>query len=178
MKKLLSLLVTALLVGAALTSCGGSESGDDSGKSGISDTKAAVYTVTLDSGAVIKIGDDADPVISALGTHLDLMEAPSCVHEGTDRVYMYDGYTVTTSPRADGSQYVAEITLTSDVVALDNGVYIGCSVDELTAAFGDDYKDSFGVYTYTLEGATVSAVIDGDAVSALTISSADAADAK
>lgn len=178
MKKLLAILLAAAVITASLTACGeGAASGADT-TAGTEDpaadgvTAAQTHAVTLDNGNTVVINDDADAVLGKLGAHLDLMEAPSCVHEGTDRVYTYDGYTVTTSPRADGTQYVAELSLTSDVVALDNGIYLGCTLAEVKKAFGDDFTESFGVLKYELPGVVISVVADGDTVTGLTFSSA------
>ncbi|MBE6613297.1 MAG: hypothetical protein E7632_12485, partial [Ruminococcaceae bacterium] len=153
MKKFLAILLAALMA-FTMAACGGAASDDTdaAGNDAASAQNHATCTVTLDSGAVIVIGGAANDTVSKLGDHIDYMEAPSCVHEGSDKVYTYDGYTVTTSPDAAGNEYVAELALTSDVVALDNGVYIGCTLDEVKAAFGDSFEESFGVCKFTLDG--------------------------
>ena len=98
-----------------------------------------------------------------------MMEAPSCVHEGFDRVYTYAGlYTVLTSPDASGAEYIAEISLLSDLVALDvSGTYlmIGSAESDIKAAFGDPAEDAFGVQKYNLDGANLTVTVDGGVVS-------------
>ena len=174
MKKILALLLAASMA-LTFASCGGEAAGSkDAGNDTAAgeDAAAAAYDVALDNGKTITINGEADAAISALGAHIDLMEAPSCVHDGNDKVYTYDGYTVTTSPAADGSQYVAELALTSDVVALANGLYIGCTMAEVKKAYGEEFTESFGVYKYELPGVTLSIVADGDVVSGITFASA------
>ena len=127
------------------------------------------YTCVFDNGISIKLGSPAADALTLLGDYSDMMEAPSCVHEGFDRVYTYAGlYTVLTSPDAQGSEYVAEISLLSDLVALDvNGSYlmIGSAESDIKAAFGDPAEDAFGVQKYYIDGANITVTVDGGAVS-------------
>ncbi len=127
------------------------------------------YTCVFDNGVTVKLGSPAADALAALGDYSDMMEAPSCVHEGFDRVYTYAGlYTVLTSPDASGAEYIAEISLLSDLVALDvSGTYlmIGSAESDIKAAFGDPAEDAFGVQKYNLDGANVTVTIDGGVVS-------------
>ena len=126
------------------------------------------YTCVFDNGITVKLGAPAADALSALGDYSDMMEAPSCVHEGFDRVYTYAGlYTVLTSPDASGAEYVAEISLLSDLVALDaSGTYlmIGSSESDIKAAFGEPAEDAFGVQKYYIDGANITVTVDGGAV--------------
>lgn len=126
------------------------------------------YTCVFDNGISVKLGSPAADALAALGDYSDMMEALSCVHEGFDRVYTYSGlYTVLTSPDASGAEYIAEISLLSDLVALDvNGAYlmIGSPESDIKAAFGDPAEDAFGVQKYNLDGANVTVTVDGGAV--------------
>lgn len=126
------------------------------------------YTCVFDNGISLKLGAPAADALAALGDYSDMMEAPSCVHEGFDRVYTYAGlYTMLTSPDAQGNEYVAEISLLSDLVALDvNGAYlmIGSAEADIKAAFGEPAEDAFGVQKYNLDGANVTVTVDGGAV--------------
>jgi len=177
MKQIFALLLAAsLALTMAACGSGSTPAGNDTavGESTPPAETAPEYSISLDNGNTIAINANAETTISALGAHIDFMEAPSCVHEGSDKVYTYDGYTVTTSPDAAGGQYVAELTLTSDVVALDNGLYIGCTLAEAKKAYGEDFTESFGVLKYELPGVTISVVADGDTVTGITFASAAA----
>lgn len=127
------------------------------------------YTCVFDNGVTVKLGSPAADALAALGDYSDMMEAPSCVHEGFDRVYTYAGlYTVLTSPDASGAEYIAEISLLSDLVALDvSGTYlmIGSAESDIKAAFGDPAEDAFGVQKYNLDGANLTVTVDGGVVS-------------
>lgn len=127
------------------------------------------YTCVFDSGISIKLGSSAADALALLGDYSDMMEAPSCVHEGFDRVYTYAGlYTVLTSPDAQGKEYVAEISLLSDLVALEAGgnfLMIGSPESDIKAAFGDPAEDAFGVQKYNIDGAILTVTVDGGVVS-------------
>ena len=198
MKKTLSLLLLAALT-ASMLSCGNDSTTSDStdSVSGTPDTavtEAAVidgetaavteaqteapaqntpavdgYTCVFDNGISVKLGSPAADALAVLGDYSDMMEAPSCVHEGFDRVYTYAGlYTVLTSPDASGAEYIAEISLLSDLVALDvSGTYlmIGSAESDIKAAFGDPAEDAFGVQKYNLDGANLTVTVDGGVVS-------------
>ena len=198
MKKTLALLLLAALT-ASMLSCGNDSTTSDttdsvSGTPDTAVTEAAVidgetaavteaqteapaqnttavdgYTCVFDNGISIKLGSPATDALAVLGDYSDMMEAPSCVHEGFDRVYTYAGlYTVLTSPDASGAEYIAEISLLSDLVALDvSGTYlmIGSAESDIKAAFGDPAEDAFGVQKYNLDGANLTVTVDGGVVS-------------
>ena len=198
MKKTLALLLLAALT-ASMLSCGNDSTTPDttdsvSGTPDTAVTEAAVigdetaavteaqteapaqntpavdgYTCVFDNGISVKLGSPAADALAVLGDYSDMMEAPSCVHEGFDRVYTYAGlYTVLTSPDASGAEYIAEISLLSDLVALDlSGTYlmIGSAESDIKAAFGDPAEDAFGVQKYNLDGANLTVTVDGGVVS-------------
>ena len=176
--------IFALLLGAALcvmTSCGAADPTDTSADTANTPDTAAEtaadavetsdgYIVELDDGTTFVMGALADDTVAALGEPQSMTEAPSCVHEGMDKLYTFGGYTLTTSPDAEGKARIQEISLTSDAVSLADGLSIGSDKAAVEASFGTDYTDSFGVLTFTLEGAQVSVVLDADdCVSGLTI---------
>lgn len=190
MKKLLTTILSLAVI-AAFCACGADEvitsdtaNAKDTSEAfaDVTDTEAeaennvlaaedeAVYTVTLDNGAVIPVGSTSEEAVSALGTPMEILEAPSCIHEGSDRVYTFDGFSITTSPDGKGNQYIAEFSLLSDLVAFESGLTVGSPETELAAAFGEDFEEQFGVLTYKLDGATVSVVTDGGIISGITVS--------
>ena len=116
MKKTLALLLLAALT-ASMLSCGNDSTTSDttdsvSGTPDTAVTEAAVigdetaavteaqteapaqntpavdgYTCVFDNGISVKLGSPAADALAVLGDYSDMMEAPSCVHEGFDRVY-------------------------------------------------------------------------------------------
>ena len=116
----------------------------------------AVWTMKLDNGVEIPMGGAADELLSSLGAPTDLMEAPSCIREGFDRVYTYGGsFTVTTAPAENGADIVTEANLLSDAVAVvENGVtvMIGSPVSDADAAFGEPTDATEFVRRYSVSG--------------------------
>ena len=186
MKKIITLLLSLNLL-IFLASCAGtSDNSNDTGNSTnettvdtSSDTTSpedientnTTYEITLNNGLTVVIGGDADAFVSAAGEPIDYMEAMSCIHEGYDKVYTFDGYSVTTSPDANGNQYVSDLTLLSDAVVFDNGLSIGSGAAELDELFGTEYEEQFGVRSYMLDGAKVSVIVDADIVTSISVSS-------
>ncbi len=177
MKKsiILSLALSLLLFSA----CGPAASVNDetTGESetalGVTDTAitADTYTVTLEGGETFVLGGSIGDVVSLYGEPISVMEAPNCIREGNDTVYVFDAYSVMTSPSADGGYFLAEFTLLSDGAAFEGGVTIGSAKEDVDTVFGTQYEESFGVRTYSLDGANVSVVFADDVVSAITMTS-------
>ncbi len=176
MKKVWILLLAVLMLTAVACGDGNTAQtgGDETLGNGTDGPSAAEgYICRMEDGKTVQLGAKASDAIAALGEHTDYMEAPSCVHEGFDKVYTYAGaYTVTTSPDANGNEYVAEVSLISDAVGLTVGsavLYIGSTEVELTSAFGAPMENNFGVQKYAVAGANITAVVDGGVITALTL---------
>lgn len=120
---------------------------------------AAGWTMRLDNGTEIPLGAVADDTLAALGDPTDLMEAPSCVREGVDRVYTYGAsFTLTTAPDENGADRITEVTLLSDAVAIsENGVFvmIGSNVSDADTAFGTPAESTDTVRCYPIPGGTL-----------------------
>jgi len=183
MKKLFSILLAGVILCSAV-SCGSAGSADPAGTASAEPVvageaapentepaaAASGYICTFDDGTAIEMGAAAADVLAKLGDPLSVAEAPSCIHEGTDRVYTFNGYTLTTSPDADGTDRIYEVALVSDAVTLEGGVYIGAELAKAEALFGTDYTEQFGVLQYSIENVKVSVVLDGDScISSLVI---------
>ena len=126
-----------------------------------------VWTMNLDNGTSIPVGGEAAEVLASLGDPTDLMEAPSCIREGFDRVYTYGGsFTLTTAPDEGGADIVTEVTLLSDAVAIvENGVtvMIGSPVSDADAAFGEPADATDFVRRYSIPGGTLTVTVsDGE----------------
>ncbi len=132
-------------------------------------TADSARVVTLSDGRTIEIGAAADAAIALLGEYDDMYEAPSCVHEGYDRFYTYDGFSVTTAPQENGD-IVTEFLIESSACTLANGITIGSSAEDVTAAYGEDYSESFGTMRYEYDGVTLTIVTDGTSVTSVLFS--------
>lgn len=189
MKKLI-LKTVILALTLALASCG--EPANNNVDSGTADTAGNIESVgtedtadttaapdeipgctilTLEGGITVTVGG-SDEILGELGEPVSYMEAPSCVHDGFDKVYTFDGFCITTSPDANKTQYVAELSLISDTAAFEGGLTIGSDVSEVEDIFGTEFTEEFGVRKYILPGATASVIVDGDVVGGITVSAA------
>lgn len=187
MKKIILLCLIAALV-FSLASCvkedapdsDGNNKNDNTVVSGIgegdgdanADTdKTAVNerVVALADGRAVELGSAADKAFALLGDYDDMYEAPSCVHEGYDRFYTYDGFSVTTSA-GEGGDIVTEFLIESSACVLSNGITVGSSAEDVTAAYGEDYTESFGAMKYEFDGMTLTVVTDGTSVTSVMFS--------
>ncbi len=175
MKKIFSILLAALLLLSAV-SCGSTteeigtpannvaETPENASEQDVQNETAAAsgYICTFDDGTAIEMGAPAEDVLGTLGSPLNVAEAPSCIHEGMDRIYTFGGYTLTTSPDAEGTDRIQEIALLSDAVMLEGGISVGSTLEDAVKLFGSEYTEQFGVIQYTLENIMISIVLDGD----------------
>lgn len=118
--------------------------------------------VFLSGDFAVSIDQDMAEVLAALGEPQSYFEAASCAFEGLDKTYTYSGFQVLTRP--DGEKdYVNSILLTDDSVTTPEGVYIGASAADVTAAYGEG--ESLGSsLCYTKEGTVLSFILENDKV--------------
>jgi hypothetical protein len=110
---------------------------------------------------------DVAPVINNLGEALEYFEAESCAFKGLDKTYTYPGFEITTYP-LNGSDNISSIYIMDDSVSTPEGIYLGASVDEMIAAYGDDYTESSGAYTYTKDDSKLQFITKDNEIIAIT----------
>lgn len=106
------------------------------------------------NGVAIYMNTDAEPVVNALGEPLNYFEAESCAFKGLDKTYTYSGFEITTYP-LDGKDYISSVYFMDDSVSTPEGIYLGSTVDEMIAAYGDNYTESSGSYTYVKDDSKI-----------------------
>ena len=122
----------------------------------------------FDSGGVtVRMGDAAADVVDSFGEPLNYFEAPSCAFDGIDRIYYYRGFEVYTFP-VDGVDFISSVNLTDDSVETREGVYLGMSLDDMTAAYGDGFAQNLGQYTYTLGDSSLSFLVENGVLVSIT----------
>lgn len=112
------------------------------------------------------IHEEAAPVLEALGEPLTYLEAPSCAFQGTDRIYGFGSYEITTYEK-DGKEYIYDIYFLDDSVTTEEGIYIGCSKEDMEAAYGTEYQETAGSYTYTKDDMTLQFLTEQDTIVAI-----------
>lgn len=176
MKKNLLSLLLALGLTAALASCSGGQ-----GDTGTAQTPAPEGTQPVTSSAApeepaayvfqsggteIAINDNMADVLSALGEAQSYFEAASCAFNGLDKTYTYSGFLITTRPEGE-EDFVNSILLTDDSVTTPEGAYIGCTLEEVTAAYGEATPSESGVLSYTKGDTTLNMILKDNVVASI-----------
>lgn len=123
----------------------------------------------LYKGVKIPMNVDAAPIIEAIEESASYFEAPSCAFQGLDKIYTYSSFEVSTYPNNE-KDYISSVYFLDDSVTTEKGIYIGASLDEVLAAYGEGYTENSGEYTYTLGESKLSFLMEEDAVTAITYS--------
>ncbi len=168
MKKLSVLLAVLVLLLAACGTKPVSETPSDTVDATAEDTgtppaaSAAPFAFSVQDARLV-LGETAD-VEALFGAPLEVLEAPSCVHEGNDTMYEYEAFGVVTSPSAQGA-YVSSVALYTDAVTTEEGVKIGDSVDAALAAYGAAFSaekssPDFGMYVFVRGATSITMIAD------------------
>lgn len=170
MKKTIFSILLALGLAAALAACSGeAPQGSQPGQSGGGpDSSQEVqvedsgYVFTAPNGSTVAIDDDMATVLEALGEPQSYFEAASCAFEGLDKTYTYSGFTIVTRP--EETDLVTSILLTDDSTATPEGVYIGSTAEDVTAAYGEAAGQTDTLLSYTRGGTTLNFILSGGSV--------------
>ena len=149
------LALLLLLCGCAAASTEGSDQGGAAG------------AVTL-KNVTIQVGSELTQAQKeALGSPIEVSEAPSCHYEGMDTVYTYDGYSLQTY-RQEEADILSMIIIESADYATDKGVRVGDTLDTVIAAYGEGAEETQYYVTYTLSpSVTLTFSLTDDGVSAI-----------
>jgi hypothetical protein len=118
------------------------------------------------NGLDIAMGQPAEDFLSKTGNPTDQYSAPSCAFDGDDTVYDFGSYQITTY-MSNGKEIFTGVYLLDDRYSTSEGVKIGSTLSEMLSAYGDDYKVSFGAYTYSLGQTELSFVVIDDVITSI-----------
>lgn len=171
MRKWLCVCLVALA--GCLTACGGDETGESNNNktdnSPVSDTKvnheAKGYVFEYNG---VKIGADMDAaaIIEALGEPKSYFEAASCAFQGLDKVYGYGSFEINTY-ELDGKDYVSSVLFKDDTVSTKEGISLFMTKEDMTKAYGSDYKDEQGMYVYEKDGMKLKFLFENDEITSI-----------
>ncbi len=119
------------------------------------------------NGVKIYMNTDAAPIIEALGECQDYFEAESCAFKGLDKTYLYPGFEITTYPM-DDKDYISAIDLKDDTVSTPEGIYLGSTVEDMISAYGEDYIEELGSYTYIKDDSKLQFIVRDGEIAAIT----------
>lgn len=120
----------------------------------------------------VKVGMDmeAAPIIEALGEANTYFEAPSCAFEGLDKTYGYGSFELDTY-ELNGKDYIAAVFFCDDLIETPEGVALFETKADMTAAYGEDFKEEFGMLVYEKEGMKLKFILEGDEITSIEYSS-------
>jgi len=130
------ILMIAILAMMWLTGCSSVEA---------QPTEPEKELVFLYNGMEIAMGVEAAPVLEVLGEPKSYTETPSCLFEGVDKTYYYDGFYLTTSPSPEGDR-IRKLWFADDSVQTPEGIAIGDEAAEVVEAY--DVETCGDVYFY------------------------------
>lgn len=122
-------------------------------------------------GVALTVGMPESEALAALGDDYVLAESESCAGEGLDRMYTYPSLRLYVFAPADGAGTVTSISYTDDGALTADGLHIGCTVEQVTAARGrpDEQSDTRLCYgsdgdklTFTVRAGRVSGIVLSD----------------
>lgn len=175
MKKIIVLLIAAFIILPVLSGCGESK---DTSSSQANSSESTVSSAGENSAAAdiyyfkqkdveIRMAAPAASILSALGDPLDFFEQPSCAFQGMDKFYNYSSYEISTY-QIDGVDYIYTVNFLDDGVSTPEGICIGSAFNKVTEAYGNDYKEQNGFYTYTSGKTDLQIVVKDNVVTGIT----------
>ena len=153
MRQKFRFILLSLAVLVLLAACGDPAGNASNGPAGSSDPAGTGSFSFVTNGTEITVNENVADVLAAIGEPKSYFEAESCAFAGLDKTYTYAGFVITTRP--DGElDFINSIRLTDDSAATQEGAYIGCTADQVRAAYGDAEGSLTGALSY-VKGDTV-----------------------
>jgi hypothetical protein len=159
-KKLFFGLLIVLGLSLMLMGCSTKESGDDN-----TGTEDNGY-VFVSNGVNIQMLAQADSVLSELGDENSYFEAESCAYQGMDKIYTYNGFELGTN-EIDKKDYVTSVLFIDDSVSTPEGVTLFMTKEDMIKAYGDQYSEELGLYTYTEGKSKLSFLIKNNEITSI-----------
>lgn len=114
-------------------------------------------------GLALPMNAELAPLLETLGEPERYFEAASCAFDGLDKTYAYPGFELVTYP-LDGTDYISDIYLLDNSVATPEGITVGSTLEQVIAAYGQDWEEDLGLYSYTDGDAKLCFLVENDAV--------------
>lgn len=146
-KRVVSILVSSMLVLSLFAGCGSSETpaGNSEAAPAVSEEAPAQESsqqpaadpgyVYSQAGVDVAVNGEMAPIVDAWGEPDKYFESESCAFQGMDKVYTYGSVVINTYPEND-KDYVLTIELKDDTITTAEGIYIGSSKDDVVVTYG------------------------------------------
>ena len=103
---------------------------------------------------------------AALPEAESVYQVPSCAIEGTDNVYSYGDIEVTAINDGNG-EVIYSVYIVDANTPTAEGLYIGDTLDQVIAVYGEDYTQENGQVTYQKGNTLLVIILDGDYVASV-----------
>ena len=103
---------------------------------------------------------------AALPEAESVYQVPSCAIEGTDNVYSYGDIEVTAFNDGNG-EVIYSVYIVDANTPTAEGLYIGDTLDQVIAVYGEDYTQENGQVTYQKGNTLLVIILDGDYVASV-----------
>ena len=113
-------------------------------------------------GTEIRVNTDMNKILSDLGDDYSYFEAASCAGLGMSKTYTYGGSVVISTNPNGAVDVISSINFLDDTIQTPEGIYIGCTKDQVTAAYGAATEETATTLTYELNDTVLVFVFDGD----------------
>ena len=162
MKKILLILLSALLMLTLFAACDTASADADEEKTTIA-TTSTIKSFTY-KGTEIKINADSKDITAKLGEpkSTEVFDA-GCGDSTPGYIYAYNGFEITTNP-IDGIDYVNKIKITSDLVSTPEGASVGMSKSEILKLYGEPDAKSDEILRYVAAGTMLQFDLNSDGV--------------
>ena len=116
----------------------------------------------------VRIGMDmeASPIIAALGEPASYFEAPSCAFEGLDKTYSYGSFEIDTYEQ-DGRDFISCVFFCDDLIETPEGVALFETKEDMTAAYGESFKEEYGMLVYEKEGMKLRFLVEENEITSI-----------
>ncbi|MBR3057836.1 MAG: hypothetical protein IKG93_07675 [Clostridiales bacterium] len=92
---------------------------------------------------------DTDSVLTGLGKEVSKLDVPNCAHDGTDHIYTYADIVLSIyEPKDNGTSYISDVRLLSDLVRTPEGLEIGMKADDAKEKYGEPDESTDTTLTY------------------------------
>ena len=103
---------------------------------------------------------------AALPEAESVYQVPSCAIEGTDNVYSYGDIEVTAFNDGSG-EVIYSVYIVDANTPTAEGLYIGDTLDQVIAVYGEDYTQENSQLTYQKGNTLLVIILDGDYVASI-----------
>lgn len=97
------------------------------------------------------VGLNEEDMLSELGKDYTVSEAQSCAGQGLDRLYTYPSVRLYVFVPQGGKGTLTSVSYTDDTVTTSDGLYIGCTADEVIEHMGEPTQRDVAAYIYSQE---------------------------